>query len=159
MDLSQEQVRQLSHFLPCQWTGHSDSYADTFRREWPSLLDELLAKKKITADQQDEFRHLNIVGLVGSIDNDFSDTDCTIGCYSSLARICEAVDKIDDTAASHQRAFVIEVMGRHCGWLALMVISPLSRSLLARSKNGAETILGWTKLRGGLRFHSGISAG
>lgn len=44
----------------------------------------------------------------------------TIGCYSSLARICESVDYIEATASSHQRAFVIEVMGRHCGWLALM---------------------------------------
>ena len=57
---------------------------------------------------------------MGSIDNDFADTDATIGCYSSLGRICEAVDYIDATAFSHQRAFVVEVMGRHCGWLALM---------------------------------------
>lgn len=74
----------------------------------------------ITTEQQKTFQHLNIVGLVGSIDNDFADTDATIGCYSSLGRICEAVDYIDATAFSHQRAFVIEVMGRHCGWLALM---------------------------------------
>ena len=74
----------------------------------------------ITTEQQKIFQYLNIVGLVGSIDNDFADTDATIGCYSSLGRICEAVDYIDATAFSHQRAFVIEVMGRHCGWLALM---------------------------------------
>ena len=55
-----------------------------------------------------------------SIDNDMSSTDATIGCYSSLTRICQMVDMIDATASSHQRAFVIEVMGRHCGWLALM---------------------------------------
>ena len=74
----------------------------------------------ISTNQQKKFQHLNTVGLVGSIDNDFADTDATIGCYSSLGRICEAVDYIDATAFSHQRAFVIEVMGRHCGWLALM---------------------------------------
>ena len=74
----------------------------------------------ISTEQQKTFQYLNIVGLVGSIDNDFADTDATIGCYSSLGRICEAVDYIDATAFSHQRAFVIEVMGRHCGWLALM---------------------------------------
>ena len=94
--------------------------ADKFRKEWPSLLEELVSKKEITAEQQRQFQFLNIVGLVGSIDNDFADTDATIGCYSSLGRICEAVDYIDATAFSHQRAFVIEVMGRHCGWLALM---------------------------------------
>lgn len=94
--------------------------ADTFRREWPGLLKELVSQKQITQQQQTNFGFLNIVGLVGSIDNDFANTDATIGCYSSLARICESVDSIDSTAASHQRAFVIEVMGRHCGWLALM---------------------------------------
>ncbi|CAO1598672.1 6-phosphofructokinase, alpha subunit [Xanthoria calcicola] len=94
--------------------------ADKFRKEWPGLLDELVAKKELTAEQKRTYQHLNIVGLVGSIDNDMSSTDATIGCYSSLARICEAIDCIDATAESHQRAFVIEVMGRHCGWLALM---------------------------------------
>lgn len=94
--------------------------ADTFRGEWPSLLEELVSEGNISTEQQQEFQYLNIVGLVGSIDNDFADTDATIGCYSSLGRICEAVDYIDATAFSHQRAFVVEVMGRHCGWLALM---------------------------------------
>lgn len=94
--------------------------ADTFRKEWPGLLDELVEKKELDEETVTPFRHLNIVGLVGSIDNDMSTTDATIGCYSSLTRICQAIDYIDATAFSHQRAFVIEVMGRHCGWLALM---------------------------------------
>ncbi|KAK5125690.1 hypothetical protein LTR85_011964 [Meristemomyces frigidus] len=94
--------------------------ADKFRAEWPSLMDELISSGKRTDDELKSFRHLNIVGLVGSIDNDLSSTDATIGCYSSLQRICQSIDFIDATAFSHQRAFVIEVMGRHCGWLALM---------------------------------------
>jgi 6-phosphofructokinase 1 len=94
--------------------------ADRFRAEWPSLLQELVQTKELTADQVELYKHLNIVGLVGSIDNDLSGTDATIGCYSALARICYAVDLIEATASSHSRAFVIEVMGRHCGWLALM---------------------------------------
>ncbi|KAL8928989.1 MAG: hypothetical protein Q9208_001432 [Pyrenodesmia sp. 3 TL-2023] len=94
--------------------------ADIFRREWPGLLEDLIRQKELTVEQTYPYRHLNIVGLVGSIDNDMSSTDATIGCYSSLTRICEALDSIEATASSHQRAFVIEVMGRHCGWLALM---------------------------------------
>ena len=94
--------------------------ADLFRQEWPSLIAELTKKGDITAEEAHNVRHLNIVGLVGSIDNDMSMTDATIGCYTSLIRICESVDYIDSTAYSHRRAFVIEVMGRHCGWLALM---------------------------------------
>ncbi|KAF2444846.1 6-phosphofructokinase [Karstenula rhodostoma CBS 690.94] len=94
--------------------------ADRFRDEWPSLLEELVESKELTTEQVAPFKHLNIVGLVGSIDNDLSMTDATIGCYSSLARICEAIDSVDTTATSHQRAFVVETMGRHCGWLTLM---------------------------------------
>jgi len=60
------------------------------------------------------------VGLVGSIDNDMSMTDLTIGAPTALQRICEAIDNIHSTAISHSRAFVLEVMGRHCGWLSLM---------------------------------------
>lgn len=94
--------------------------ADIFRAEWTGLVEELVKKGEFTTDDVAPYRHLNIVGLVGSIDNDMTGTDATIGCYSSLSRICENVDKIEATAFSHQRAFVIEVMGRHCGWLALM---------------------------------------
>lgn len=94
--------------------------ADRFRDEWPSLMEELVSSGKRKAQDVEPYRHLNIVGLVGSIDNDLSSTDATIGCYSSLQRICQSIDYIDATAFSHQRAFVVEVMGRHCGWLALM---------------------------------------
>ncbi|KAI1365450.1 6-phosphofructokinase [Xylaria arbuscula] len=94
--------------------------ADKFRAEWPSLLEELVSKGELQQSQIEPYKHLNIVGLVGSIDNDLSGTDATIGAYSALARICEMVDYIEATASSHSRAFVIEVMGRHCGWLALM---------------------------------------
>ncbi|KAI1120084.1 phosphofructokinase-domain-containing protein [Nemania abortiva] len=94
--------------------------ADRFRGEWPSLLEELVSKGDLDKKQIEPYKHLNIVGLVGSIDNDLSGTDATIGAYSALSRICEMVDYIEATASSHSRAFVIEVMGRHCGWLALM---------------------------------------
>ena len=52
--------------------------------------------------------------------NDMAMTDLTIGALTALHRICESVDSISSTASSHSRAFVIEVMGRHCGWLALL---------------------------------------
>lgn len=60
-----------------------------------------------------------IVGLPGTIDNDLSGTDLTIGYDTALNTIMEAVDKIRDTASSHERLFFIEVMGRECGFLAL----------------------------------------
>ena len=75
---------------------------------------------RITDEQVQRHGHLKIVGLVGSIDNDMSLTDMTIGAPTALHRICEAIDNINSTAISHSRAFVLEVMGRHCGWLALL---------------------------------------
>uniref|UniRef100_A0A6I8R7V8 ATP-dependent 6-phosphofructokinase n=1 Tax=Xenopus tropicalis TaxID=8364 RepID=A0A6I8R7V8_XENTR len=94
--------------------------ADTFRTEWSNLLADLVKAGRITADESKKSSHLNIVGLVGSIDNDFCGTDMTIGTDSALHRIMEIVDAITTTAQSHQRTFVLEVMGRHCGYLALI---------------------------------------
>ncbi|EEQ29921.1 6-phosphofructokinase, alpha subunit [Microsporum canis] len=112
-------IRGIDALIVCGGDG-SLTGADIFRSEWPGLLEELVSKGELTSEEIKPFKSLNIVGLVGSIDNDMSLTDATIGCYSSLHRICEAVDEVFDTASSHQRGFVIEVMGRHCGWLALM---------------------------------------
>lgn len=63
--------------------------------------------------------NLPIVGLPGTIDNDLLGTDLTIGYDTALNTIMQAVDKIRDTASSHERLFFIEVMGRECGFLAL----------------------------------------
>ena len=60
-----------------------------------------------------------IVGLPGTIDNDLYGTDSTIGYDTALNTIMECVDKIRDTATSHERLFFIEVMGRDAGFLAL----------------------------------------
>ncbi|CAH2238265.1 jg11543 [Pararge aegeria aegeria] len=94
--------------------------ANLFRQEWSSLLDELLDNNKITKDQREKYKFLHIAGMVGSIDNDFCGTDMTIGTDSALHRIIEAIDAIVSTAYSHQRTFIMEVMGRHCGYLALV---------------------------------------
>ena len=94
--------------------------ADIFRREWPDLLAELARNGDITPEAVERHPALMIAGLVGSIDNDMVGTDMTIGADSALLRIIEAIDAITSTAASHQRSFVVEVMGRHCGYLALM---------------------------------------
>ena len=60
-----------------------------------------------------------IIGLPGTIDNDLSGTDLTIGYDTALNTIMECVDKIRDTASSHERLFFVEVMGRDAGFLAL----------------------------------------
>lgn len=71
------------------------------------------------------------VGVPGTIDNDIPGTDYTIGFDTALNTVIEAIDKIRDTATSHERTFIIEVMGRDAGDLALW----------AGLAGGAETIL------------------
>ncbi len=94
--------------------------ADLLRQEWPELVAELAASGAIDGETAARARPLSIVGLAGTIDNDMAGTDITIGADTALHRITEAIDAIASTAASHQRTFVVEVMGRHCGYLALM---------------------------------------
>ncbi len=62
-----------------------------------------------------------VVGIPASIDNDLARTDMSIGVDTALNTALDAIDKLKDTASSHGRAFIVEVMGRHCGWLALEV--------------------------------------
>jgi len=62
---------------------------------------------------------IKVVGIPATIDNDVGSTDQTIGFATALNTICECVDKLKDTSSSHQRCSLIEVMGRHCGDLAM----------------------------------------
>jgi len=68
-----------------------------------------------------EEHNFPIVGLPGTIDNDLFGTDMTIGFDTAINTAVEAIDKIRDTAASHERIFFVEVMGRDAGFIALRV--------------------------------------
>ncbi len=94
--------------------------ADVFRREWSGLVTELMQRGEISKEVAECHPYLKIVGLPASIDNDMYGSSMTIGTDTALHRITEAIDAISSTAASHQRTFVVEVMGRNCGYLALM---------------------------------------
>jgi 6-phosphofructokinase 1 len=61
-----------------------------------------------------------VVGVASTIDNDLVGSDITIGVDTALNIALEAIDRLKTTASSHQRAFLVEVMGRRCGYLALM---------------------------------------
>ncbi len=62
---------------------------------------------------------MKTIGLPGTIDNDVAGTDFTIGFHTAVETIVDAIDKLRDTSTSHQRCSIVEVMGRHCGDLAL----------------------------------------
>jgi 6-phosphofructokinase 1 len=74
---------------------------------------------------------IKVIGIPGSIDNDIWGTDMAIGVDTAMNTIMEAIDKLRDTASSHGRAFLVEVMGRGCGYLAV----------LAGIVSGAEMVL------------------
>jgi 6-phosphofructokinase 1 len=88
--------------------------------EWADHLKALAAEGSIPAEKAENPAPFRIVGLPGSIDNDQFGTDMSIGADTALNTIVEAVDRLKSTADSHQRTFVVEVMGRRCGYLALM---------------------------------------
>lgn len=94
--------------------------ANILREEWSDLVATLVERGELPPSEAQEHPFLGVVGIPGSIDNDMFGTDMTIGADTALHRITAAVDSISSTAASHQRAFVIEVMGRNAGYLAMM---------------------------------------
>ncbi|MDQ6421852.1 6-phosphofructokinase [Paenibacillus sp. LHD-117] len=74
---------------------------------------------------------IKTMGLPGTIDNDIPFTDATIGFDTAVSIVVDAINKIRDTMSSHERSSIVEVMGRHCGDIALY----------AGLASGAETIL------------------
>lgn len=99
--------------------GRKRAYDNLLRAEIDALVviggDGTLTGARIFAEEYD----IPIVGLPGTIDNDLGGTDRTIGYDTALNTIVEAVDKIRDTATSHERLFFVEVMGHMAGYLAL----------------------------------------
>lgn len=99
--------------------GRKQAYETIIKEEIDALVviggDGSLTGARIFAQEY----NLPIVGLPGTIDNDLYGTDTTIGYDTALNTIMDAVDKIRDTASSHERLFFIEVMGRDAGFLAL----------------------------------------
>lgn len=106
--------------LVCIGGDGSLTGADTLRKEWEETVKSLIEDNEVPADSLEKHPFLSVIGLPGTIDNDLCGTDITIGTDTALHRIVDALDCIFSTAASHQRTFVVEVMGRHCGYLAVM---------------------------------------
>lgn len=99
--------------------GRQTAYENMKKAEIDALVviggDGSLTGARIFAEEY----NVPIIGLPGTIDNDLFGTDVTIGYDTALNTILDAVDKIRDTASSHERLFFIEVMGRDAGFLAL----------------------------------------
>ncbi len=87
--------------------------------------------------------NVHMVGCPGTIDNDLVGTDFTIGYDTAINTVVEAVDKIRDTAESHNRVFIVEVMGRDAGLIALYsgIGSGAEGILIPETKNDLEVLL------------------
>ena len=104
------------------------------------------------------------IGLPGTIDNDLYGTDTTIGYDTALNTILDAVDKIRDTATSHERLFFVEVMGRDAGFLALngaiasgaeaAIIPEFSTGGFRKSKNSSIVLVAESELTGGAMHYA-----
>ena len=95
-----------------------------------------------------------IVGCPGTIDNDLFGTDFTIGYDTAINTAMQAIDKIRDTAASHDRLFIVEVMGKDAGFIALRsgIASGAEAVLVPETKTDIEKILttlerGWNRAK------------
>ncbi len=93
--------------------------------------------------------NIPVIGLPGTIDNDLFGTDYTIGYDTCLNTVVEAVDKIRDTASSHNRIFFIEVMGRDAGFVALEsgIASGAEMIMIPEVDNQVQELLEFLKKR------------
>lgn len=134
--------RGIDHLIVVGGDG-SLTGADHFRQEWADHAAQLVAAGKVGSEVAAAHPHLTVVGLVASIDNDLVGTDMTIGTDTALQRIVTAMDQIASTAASHQRTFIIEVMGRQCGYLPLMAAVAGGADYVLTAEHPAQP--GWQK--------------
>lgn len=93
--------------------------------------------------------NIHVIGLPGSIDNDIYGTDMSIGVDTALNNIINCVDIINDTASSHDRTFIIEVMGRNSGYLALKsaIAIGAEAALIPEVPYNLESIIEMIKIR------------
>lgn len=92
---------------------------------------------------------LHIVGVPKTIDNDLSNTDYTFGFDTAVNIAVEAIDRLHTTAESHHRALIVEVMGRHAGWIALHsgIAGGASCILIPEQKFSIEKVCEWVESR------------
>ncbi|MGA0077916.1 MAG: 6-phosphofructokinase [Candidatus Nanopelagicales bacterium] len=90
-----------------------------------------------------------VIGVPKTIDNDLSNTDYTFGFQTSVAIASEAVDRLHITARSHHRVLVVEVMGRHAGWIALEtgMSADAAVTLIPEEKYDINQVVSWVKER------------
>lgn len=114
-------ILRTSRTNPFKQEGGAQLVVDNLRQQeiWATIAiggDDTLG----VAQKLAEGYSLNMVGIPKTIDNDLSGTDYTFGFDTAVQIATEAIDRLHSTAESHDRVMVVEVMGRHTGWIAVM---------------------------------------
>ena len=106
---------------PYKLVGGVELVLDTFRKHELDALVAIGGEDTLgVATRLNEERDFPVVGVPKTIDNDLSGTDYTFGFDTAVWVCAEAIDRLHTTAESHNRVMVVEVMGRHTGWIAVM---------------------------------------
>ena len=103
-------------FLEPQWQDHAVNILKAFGIEGIVIIG---GNGSFTGGLELAKRGVTVMGVPGTIDNDLGYTDYTIGFDTAVNTVLDLISNIRDTSSSHERATVIEVMGRHCGDIAL----------------------------------------
>jgi 6-phosphofructokinase 1 len=111
-------VRVLSDGSRCE-VDRSDDLLNAFRRHELDALIAVGGDGSLTIAQRLVEKGLRIVGVPKTIDNDLESTVMTFGFDTAVSFATECIDRLHSTAAAHRRIIVVEVMGRHAGWIAL----------------------------------------
>ncbi|CAB4662021.1 MAG: ATP-dependent 6-phosphofructokinase [Actinobacteria bacterium] len=92
---------------------------------------------------------VNVIGVPKTIDNDLNNTDFTFGFDTAVNIAVEAIDRLHTTAESHHRALIVEVMGRHAGWIALHsgIAGGAACILIPEQKFSVEKVCEWVESR------------
>jgi len=99
-------------------TGAMERIRETFERERLDALVPIGGEDTLGVALRLSEEGLRLVGVPKTIDNDIGDTDVTFGFHTAVQIATDAIDRLHTTAESHDRVMVVEVMGRHAGWIA-----------------------------------------
>ena len=102
-----------------EYRDESDRVVENFKRLGFDVLVAIGGDGSLTLAHQLSLKGIPVVGVPKTIDNDLALTHATFGFDTAVSTATEAIDKLHSTASAHERVLVVEVMGRHAGWIAL----------------------------------------
>jgi len=112
-------ILKTSRTNPMKRAGGPETILENMKKMGLDALIAIGGEDTLGAANQLAKRGLKVVGVPKTIDNDLSATDVTFGFDTAVNIATEAIDRIVDTARSHDRVMVVEVMGRHAGWITI----------------------------------------